>query len=82
MGNEEKLPLPEKIVFIDGLTNQIRQEEAFEDVPESIRFAPNAQGELEPVVKIVDVTTDTQRIIRQFGRDDVVLRSTVQFLDE
>ena len=82
MENEEKSSLPEKIVFINGLTNEIRSEEAFEDVPQSIRFAPNARGELEPVVKIVDVTTATQRIIKQFGRDDVVLRSTLQYLEK
>lgn len=74
-------PLPEKIVFINGLTNEVRREEAFENVPESIRFAPNAEGMLEPVVKIVDVTTEKQRIIKQFGRDGAVLRSTLQFLD-
>lgn len=82
METKEKPLLPEKIVFIDGLTGEIRREEAFEDVPESIRFAPNARGKLEPVVKIVDVTTEKQRIIRQFGRGDVVLRSTMQYLDE
>ena len=79
---KKQLPLPEKIVFINGLTNEVRNEEKFEDVPESIRFASNAKGIKEPVIKIVDVTTDNQRIIKQLGRGDVVLKTTLQFLHE
>lgn len=76
--NTEKLPLPEKIIFVNGLTNEITREENFADVPESIRFLPNENGEIEPVVKIVEITADDRRVIKQMGRGDVVLKSTVQ----
>ncbi len=79
---ENQQPLPEKIIFINGLTNEVRNEERFEDVPDSIRFAVNSEGKVEPVVKIVDVTTDKQRTIEQLGRNDVVLKTTVQFRQE
>lgn len=81
MENEEKTSLPEKIVFLDGLTDRVRREERFENVPETIRFAPNARGELEPVFKIVDIAGAEERVIKLLGRDDVVLRSTLQRLD-
>lgn len=79
--NRKKTELPEKILFVNGLTGEVRKEARFADVPHEIRFAPNDKGEIEPVFKIVDITTGNQRIIRQMGRDGSVLKSTVQFLE-
>ncbi|MCV5153589.1 hypothetical protein OFC46_27255, partial [Escherichia coli] len=69
------------ITFINGLTNQVVREVDATSVPEAIRFAPNADGRLEPVVKIVETTIGRQRTIKQYGPDGVLLRSTVQFLE-
>lgn len=79
--NRKKLELPEKILFVNGLTGEVTKEARFADVPDAIRFAPNGDGEIEPVVKIVNITSGKQRIIRQMGRDGAVLKSTVQFLE-
>lgn len=73
-----ELKLPEKIVFVDGITGNIREEVNFEDVPESIRFAESKDGISTPVVKIVDITDGNTRTIKQYGADDVLLRTTYQ----
>lgn len=78
----EKNQLPEKIVFVNAATNEVTKEVRFEEVPESIRFVPNAAGQIEPVVKITEFTSGDQRIIKQLGRGDVLLKSTVQFLEK
>jgi hypothetical protein len=80
--NEKQFQLPDTILFINGLTSEITKEVNFADVPETIRFAPNASGEIEPVVKIVEISNGNQRIIRQMGRGGIVLKSTVQFLGQ
>lgn len=81
MSQTEKSLFPEKIVFVNAATGEVTKEVNFTDVPESIRLLPNAQGELEPVVKITEFTTENQRIIKQLGRDGTVLKSTVQILE-
>lgn len=73
-----ELKLPEKIVFVDGITGNIREEVNFEEVPESIRFAESKDGISTPVVKIVDITDGNTRTIKQYGADDVLLRTTYQ----
>jgi|JI10StandDraft_1071094.scaffolds.fasta_scaffold1282300_2 hypothetical protein len=68
---------PGKISFINGITQEIREEVDATTVPESIRFVESDTGWV-PVVKIVDITTETQRTIRQYGPEGQLLRSTVQ----
>ena len=72
---------PGTITFINGLTNQVTHEVDAASVPESIRFAPNANGKPEPVVRIVETTIGPQRTIRQYGAHNILLRSTIQFLE-
>ena len=47
------------------------------EVPFGIRFVKTEAG-LVPVVKIVNITTDRQQTIRQYGPEGQLLRSTVQ----
>jgi hypothetical protein len=70
---------PENICFVNGLTGEITKEVPFEEVPQSIRFAPNSEGVVTAVVKIVELRTGDKRTIRQFGYNDVLLRTTVQY---
>jgi hypothetical protein len=66
---------PGTITFVEGTTQTVEQAA---DVPESIRFAKNAKGELVPVVKVVAYLEGDRRIIREYGADGAELRSTVQ----
>lgn len=75
------LKLPEKIVFVDGLTGKVREEVDFEEVPLPIRFADSKDGISTPVVKIVDITDGNNRTIKQYGADDELLRTTYQRAD-
>ncbi|MEZ4726309.1 MAG: hypothetical protein R3E79_04150 [Caldilineaceae bacterium] len=68
---------PGKIVFIDGTTQEVTAEVDAETVPLTIRFVETDDG-LAPVVKIVNYTTEGRRIIRQYGPNDELLKSTVQ----
>jgi hypothetical protein len=63
-------------VFVDGDTNEESEENAA-DVPESIRFADTPEGPV-PVVRVVARTSGDRRIIREYGPDGELLRSTVQ----
>lgn len=70
---------PGTIVYVDGMTNQVVNTRNAAELPESARFAPDAQGRLVPIVKVVAFTVGKQRTIREEGPDGTVLRSTVQF---
>ena len=61
---------PGKITFVNGTTTTV---EDASTVPESIRFAEGV-----PVVKVVAMTEGDRRIIREYGVDGTLLRSTVQ----
>lgn len=66
---------PGSITFVDERGERI---ESAVKVPESIRFAQNRDGKLEPVVRVVATTMGDQRTIREYGVDGGLLRSTVQ----
>jgi hypothetical protein len=68
---------PGKIVFVDGITQEVINERLASEVPFDIRFVETETG-LVPVVKIVSFTTPERRIIRQYGPDDQLLQSTIQ----
>ena len=74
--------LPEKIQFIDGTTNEVFEEVNFADVPDYVRFVSDETGIEQPVIKIVHITSDDRRTIKQYGYGDVILRSTLQFLEK
>jgi hypothetical protein len=65
---------PGKITFVDG--DRTRVEDASQ-MPDSHRFAEDRQGKLVPVVRVVAYTEEERRIIREYGADGAVLRSTV-----
>ncbi|MBL8953275.1 MAG: hypothetical protein JNK82_21025, partial [Myxococcaceae bacterium] len=67
---------PGNIVFVDEQGETV---EPAAEVPESIRFAKNKDGRLEPVVRVVATTIGDQRTIREYGEEGNLLRSTVQF---
>jgi len=66
---------PGSITFVDERGESV---EPAAKVPESIRFAKNRDGQLEPVVRVVATTMGDQRTIREYGEDGGLLRSTVQ----
>ena len=68
---------PGKIIFIDGVTQEITAEKSAAEVPSRIRFVETPQGRV-PVVKIVNFTTEDKRTIRQYGPEGQLLKSTVQ----
>ena len=65
---------PGKITFVNGTEETVKEAST---VPESIRFAEDG-GKLVPVVKVVAMTEGDRRIIREYGVDGTLLRSTVQ----
>lgn len=68
---------PGTIVFIDGITQEVTKEVPASEVPLNIRFVETEAG-VVPVVRIVNFTTAEKQIIRQYGPDGQLLRSTVQ----
>ena len=71
---------PGKIAFYDAGQAEPTKIVAAETVPDSIKFIQTESG-LIPVVKIVSFLAEDRRIIRQYGPDDQLLNSTVQFLN-
>ena len=67
---------PGSITFVDEKGESVEPAAA---VPDSIRFAKNKDGQLEPVVRVVATTIGDQRTIREYGEEGNLLRSTVQF---
>lgn len=66
---------PGTITFVEGSSEKVEQAST---VPESIRFAPDKDGKLQPVVRVVAIAAGDQRTIREYGADGALLRSTVQ----
>ena len=67
---------PGFIVYVDGNTKE-ESREPIAEVPESLRFAETEDGEV-PIVKVVSYLEGDRRIIREYGPNDELLRSTVQ----
>ena len=66
---------PGTITFVEGTTETVEQAST---VPESIRFAPDKDGVLTPVVRVVATVSGNQREIKEYGPDGALLRSTIQ----
>ena len=71
---------PGKIIFVDGLTQEVTKEVLASEVPFNIRFIETEDG-FVPVVKIVNFATEDRNIIRQYGPNNELLQSTVQIPD-
>lgn len=68
---------PGKVVYLDGNTNKVTTTLDVSQVPEGLRFVDTDKGKV-PVVKVVAFTSGNQRIIKEYGPNDAMLRSTVQ----
>ncbi|HZN94872.1 MAG TPA: hypothetical protein VFB81_19295 [Myxococcales bacterium] len=71
-------PHPGTILFVDENKGH-EHARPVSEVPESLRFAPDQNGNLVPVVKVVARVVGEQRTIREYGTGGEMLRSTVQF---
>ncbi|MCP3097970.1 hypothetical protein LZ198_03665 [Myxococcus sp. K15C18031901] len=65
------------IVYIDGETRQEVSRVKSAQLPKSERFATTREG-IVPVVKVIAYTEGDRRIVREFGPEGELLRSTVQ----
>ncbi len=72
---------PGTIVYVDGTTQKETEQRSITEVPESLRFAPTAQG-LVPIVRVVAYTQGDRRSIREYGPAGELLRSTLQLRQE
>jgi hypothetical protein len=75
---------PGRIVYLDGNTGDVVSEEPADQVPDEFRFAPDEDGALIPILKVVaTVSADGRtREIFEFGPDDALLRTTLQRREE
>ena len=69
---------PGTIIFVDENKGH-QHARPVSEVPEALRFAPDQNGQLVPVVKVVAHVVGEQRTIREYGAGGEMLRSTVQF---
>jgi len=74
----EKPEHPGTIVFVDENKGH-EHARSVAEVPEALRFAPDKDGQLVPVVRVVAKVVGEQRTIREYGVAGQMLRSTVQF---
>lgn len=63
---------PGEIVWVDGATGKVLRVEPAEDVPDTIRYAADEHGTLQPIVRLVV----TGREIAHVTEDGRVLRRT------
>lgn len=68
---------PGTIVYVNGNTGEERTS-PISEVPEDFRYAPDRDGRLIPIVRVVAQTVGNQRSIHELGPDGQLLRSTVQ----
>lgn len=71
-------PHPGRVEWVDGATGAVLAEEPAEELPDSIRYARDADGRLRPIVRLVVTGSDTRREIAQVDVDGQVLRRTYQ----
>ena len=69
---------PGKVEYVDGLTGKVVYVADAADVDDSIGFAPDADGAVQPVTRIVITTMGDRREVRQLGADGALLRTTFQ----
>lgn len=77
MSSTKTPPHPGKIVFIDGDTGKVIDQDNASEVPEDVAYAETDDG-LVPVVKVVAHTLEDRRTIEEYGPNDELLRSTLQ----
>jgi hypothetical protein len=67
---------PGTVEWVDGATGAVTEVEPASVLPESLRFAPGADGSLRPVARIVISGVGERREIRQYGPEGELLRTT------
>jgi len=68
---------PGTIRFFDGATNSVVGEEPASELPDEVKFAKDASGAWQPVVKVVRLKMgQTQAEIKEYGPQDQLLRTT------
>ena len=72
---------PGVIEFVDGTTGEVTRREDADQVPDSIKFAPDADGVMRAVVRIRITTAGDRREIEQIAEDGTVLKRTYQLRD-
>ena len=68
---------PGTIVYVNGDTGE-ESTSPISEVPEDFRFAPDKDGQLVPIVRVVARVAGDQRTIHELGPGGEILRSTVQ----
>lgn len=68
---------PGTILFVDENSGK-EHSRPISEVPEQLRFAQDASGQMIPVVKVVAHAVGQQRTIREYGPNGEMLRSTIQ----
>lgn len=69
---------PGTVEYVDGVTGKVLHVADAADVDDAIGFAPDADGTLQPVTRIVITTVGERREVRQMGADGALLRTTFQ----
>jgi hypothetical protein len=77
-GSESIPPHPGSIEWVDGATGKVLSKEAAGEFPDSIRYARDAEGRLQPIVRLVVTGSGVHREIAQVDADGHVLRRTYQ----
>jgi len=69
---------PGVIEFVDGTTGETTRREDADQVPDSIKFLPDANGVIRAVVRVRMTTAGDRREIEQIAEDGTVLKRTYQ----
>lgn len=69
---------PGVIEFVDGTTGETFRRQDAAEVPDSIKFLPDAEGVIRPVVRVRMTTAGDRREIEQIAEDGTVLKRTYQ----
>ena len=69
---------PGVIEFVDGTTGEVTRRDDAAQVPDSIKFLPDAEGVMRAVVRIRMTTAGDRREIEQIAEDGTVLKRTYQ----
>jgi hypothetical protein len=69
---------PGEIEIVDGITGETLRRDDARQVPETVKFAPDADGRMRAVVLVRMTTVGDQREIEQIAADGTVLKRTYQ----
>ena len=69
---------PGTIEFVDGVTGATLRRDDAAQVPDSIKFLPDAEGRIRAVVRVRMTESGDRREIEQIAEDGTVLKRTYQ----